>query len=177
MIKYEIVFGPGTPREQRGVLQDELKDFPVALSIQTANIGDSVVIGTAILSLTFVGKAFFDAFFAELGKDSYVWVKTKLGIIKARSQAQLNVVYHIELEGIFFRDVTAKTSIERHEKIFPAIQSVYEMIHAQGLANEIVRVELIFDPNENTYIEARLHQDVGFRPGHDVPLKVLMLKE
>jgi hypothetical protein len=154
MTVFVIDCDPAVTAEQRAELVKGLPHDKAEVIQQIAQV-DPVIIGAIALILTFPARSFFDAFFSELGKDSYGWLKTKLNLAKAKMVKPLKVEYRIHVGEILFVDDTQEWVARRHERVLGAVDTVYRCLSAEELWN-IRCVKLIFDVEKNDYTEARL---------------------
>jgi hypothetical protein len=111
---------------------------------------DPVVVGTIIFSLSFATKAFFDAFLKEAGKDSYNWLKVKLGIEAAEKLAPLKTAYTIVIEDLRIIDLLDHHATNRHDLVLAAVSKCVEQLQASDKTHQTT-VLLKYDATNASY--------------------------
>lgn len=163
----EIVIIPSlaVSAEQRTILRNELGGHKYTMKFECGGAVSSLIIGTIILSLGFAAKSFFDAFLKELGKDTYGWMKAKLGLEKAKKVKEVKIQYWIQVGNVSFIDQPSELFVPRHERVLYAVDKIYKQIKDENLM-DVRCVELVFDCEKGDYIEARLFSsDIEFGTG------------
>lgn len=177
MMTFEITFAPGTPDEQSQAMLAEMEEYADFMRASWQASATSLATGAAIVTLAFGAKAFFEAFLKELGKDSYVWLKAKLGFEKAQQIGKFNVEYCVTVQGMFFHDNRSEASDVRHATVLFVVRSVCERIERDGI-EKVKRVRLVFDPRKEAYVTAMLYSSTSqqFKNGKPIDKPIVTLE-
>jgi len=157
MEKIKISFFDNFPIELREVIKHELGELWVDYNVTDRPLSNDFIIPTLILSISFITKPFFTAFLSELGKDTYNWVKAKIGLFKVKERSPLQVSYRIYIGDTCFYDYNAYAYSEsRHEGVIKAIKQVIEKCPNDSI--EFVKTAILkYDTEKQRYISAELY--------------------
>ena len=138
--------------ELRHSLGLENLTYRAQMSIPTSHL----VIGTISLGLCFISKSFFEEFFKQAGKDTYEWIKVKLGLINAKKRGELHTNYHIQITNVFIHDGNMGDIEQRHDSILHAVDFVWKQLTPQDF-EVLKRIKLEYDLAIHSYTEAKLY--------------------